>query len=371
MYKKNFEVYLDCGTSKIRAVAFNNDSPKNTFYEESDFFFEHLTIESKIQEIISSLENKINEHLDEVTLMLDSPNMLSIGISISKKIDGLKLKKTDIQFLVQDAKQQVLRTNLNQNISHIIIKNYKIDNTEYTFLPKDIKCDKVSLEIFFICLPKKVIEYYKKKFSTFNISVKQILCSSYAKSINYKENISSVENISFIDMGFNKTSIVCYYNGDLTFLDVQPIGGNHITKDISTVLNIDLKDAEYLKLNFDKNQNLLNEKKISLDLIQKIIFARIEEILELSEKSIKLNLKPKILDQYKMVLMGEGSKILNNKFKEKIFFSKDIDLLEENNVDICQSALKASEGSNKQEVVMIPKIQLKQGFFEKLFHFFK
>lgn len=38
MYKKNFEVYLDCGTSKIRAVAFNNDSPKNTFYEESDFF---------------------------------------------------------------------------------------------------------------------------------------------------------------------------------------------------------------------------------------------------------------------------------------------------------------------------------------------
>ena len=31
------------------------------------------------------------------------------------------------------------------------------------------------------------------------------------------------------------------------------------------------------------------KKKLSLDLIQKIIFARIEEILELCTKSIKLN----------------------------------------------------------------------------------
>ena len=369
MYKKNFEVYLDCGTSKIRAVAFNNDSPKNTFYEESDFFFEHLTIESKIQEIISSLENKINEHLDEVTLMLDSPNMLSIGISISKKIDGLKLKKTDIQFLVQDAKQQVLRTNLNQNISHIIIKNYKIDNTEYTFLPKDIKCDKVSLEIFFICLPKKVIEYYKKKFSTFNISVKQILCSSYAKSINYKENISSVENISFIDMGFNKTSIVCYYNGDLTFLDVLPIGGNHITKDISKVLKIDLEQAENLKLNFCKDKLFLDDKNFSLELLQKIIFARTEEILEMCVKSIKQNLTK--TDQYKMILMGEGSKILDNKYKDKISFANDIDFLDETTEDICQSGFKLGMGSNKQEVEVVPKKQIKQGFFEKLFHFYK
>jgi cell division protein FtsA len=28
-------------------------------------------------------------------------------------------------------------------------------------------------------------------------------------------------------------------------------------------------------------------------------------------------------------------------------------------------------GLNKQEVVVIPKKQIKQGFFEKLFHFFK
>ena len=69
--------------------------------------------------------------------------------------------------------------------------------------------------------------------------------------------------------------------------------------------------------------------------------------------------------------MGDGSKILDNNFKEMIVFSKEIDLLEETTEDICEAALKLSEGINKQEVVIVPKKQIKAGFFEKLFHLFK
>ena len=72
-----------------------------------------------------------------------------------------------------------------------------------------------------------------------------------------------------------------------------------------------------------------------------------------------------------MVLMGEGSKILDNKFKEKIHFTEEIDLLDETVEGICESALKLGEGLNKQEVVVVPKKQIKEGFFEKLFHLFK
>ena len=48
--------------------------------------------------------------------MIDSSEMLSIGISLSKKFDGSKLKKEDVQFLIQDAKQQILRNYLDKNI---------------------------------------------------------------------------------------------------------------------------------------------------------------------------------------------------------------------------------------------------------------
>ncbi|MBD1157109.1 cell division protein FtsA [Pelagibacterales bacterium SAG-MED20] len=371
MKSKNFEVYLDCGLSKIRAGVFSTHNPKDKFYHESNFLNDHSNIEKEIQKIISSLEEKTNEYLKDVTLMIDSPKMISIGVSISKKLDGSRLQKEDVQFLIQDAKQQILRSYFNQSIVHIIIKNYTIDNVKYVFLPDSIDCNLITLDIFFICLPKEIIEYYKFFFTGLDISINQIFCSSYTKSINYNDNFPLIDNVSFIDIGFNKTSINCYVKNEIIFLDVLPIGGNHITKDISNILKVSLKEAENLKLSFVTDQKLLNEKNILPDLIQNIIFARTEEILELSGKSIKLNLNLSQLDQCKLVLMGDGSKILDNKFKEKISFSNDIDLLEETIEDICQSGFKLGRRSNKQEVVVVPKKHLKQGFFEKLFHLFK
>ena len=371
MNNKSYEVYFDCGSSKIRAGAFKKNDPKKSICHESSFFPNHSNIELEIQKIISSIEKNTNEYLDDINLMIDSPKMLSIGISISKKLDGLKLQKEDIHFLIQDAKQQVLRNYPDQNIVHIIIKNYIIDNNKYTLLPDNIKCNIISLDILFICLPKKSIEYFKQFFLKLNVSVNKIFCSSYTKSISYKDNFPSIDNLSFIDIGFDKTSMNCYINNEIIFLDTLPIGGNYITKDISSILKVDLHEAENLKLSFDTDQKTLNEKKISPDLIQKIIFARTEELLELSAKSIKLGLDLGGLEQCKIILMGEGSKILDNKFKEKISFSNDIDLLEETIDDICRSGFKLGEGLNKQEVKVIPKKQTKQGFFEKLFHFFK
>ena len=49
----------------------------------------------------------------------------------------------------------------------------------------------------------------------------------------------------------------------------------------------------------------------------------------------------------------------------------DVDFLKETGEDICKSGFKLVMGSNKQEVVVVPKKQIKQGFFEKLFHLFK
>ena len=72
-----------------------------------------------------------------------------------------------------------------------------------------------------------------------------------------------------------------------------------------------------------------------------------------------------------MVLMGDGSKILDSQNKNKINLLSNIDFLEETLEDVCQSGFKFGTGLNKQEVVVVPKKQIKQGFFEKLFHFFR
>jgi len=369
MSSKNFQTFFDCGFSKIRAGTFNKDNNKDAFFDESEFFTDKLKLELKIKEIISSLESNSNEYINTVNLMLDSPKMLSINISLSKKLDGSKLKQENIKFLVQEAKQEILKYYTSYNIVHIIIGNYRIDETDYSSLPDEVECYFISLDITFICLPADLILYFKDIFSKSNVLIDQIICTSYAKSINYKNNLDLIGHVSFIDVGFNKTSIISYLNEKIISIDVLPIGGNHITKDISKILEIDLDRSEQVKLKFDQNPKILNEQGRSLEILQKIIFARTEEILELCSKSIKSNLFNN--NKFKMILTGAGSRILDNKYKDKISYPNDIDFLEETLEDICQSGLNFISKPNKQEVVIVPRKTIKQGFFEKLFHLFR
>ena len=369
MKNKNFLTFFDCGFSKVRAGTFNINNDEVSFYAESEFFIDRSNLELKIQKIITSLEKNSNEYIDSISLMIDSSKMFSVGISLSKKLDGSELKQSNIQFLVQEAKQQILKHYTNHNIVHIIINNYKINDVDYSYLPDEIKCDFISLDIFFICLPIDLVSYLKNIFSKSNILVDQIICSSYIKSINYIDNLNLTGYVSFIDIGFNKTSIISYLNDKFLSLNTLPIGGNHITKDISKILEIDLVRAEQIKLSFDRNYKFSKKDNISIDTLQKIILARTEEILELCDKLRGTNTF--LLDESKIILMGDGSKILGNNYKEKISFPNDLDCLEETLEDICHSGFKFGAGLNKQEVVVIPKKHIKQGFFERLFHFFR
>ena len=368
MGNNNHQVYVDCGFSKLRASAFHKTNLKKKFHVESNFFFDYKEISKEVQKIISFLEEDTNEYIDNINLMIDSPKMLSIGISISKKIDEIQLKHDDIQFLVQEAKHQILKYYKNQNIAHIIINNYKINNIDYDYLPLNTKCNFIALDILFICLPEETIEYFKNIFHKFDISVNQIICSSYAKAKNYEEDLFYQGNISFIDVGFNKTSIITFTNNKISCLNILPIGGNHITKDISKVLKIDLEQAENMKINFNKKEKLLNNKNSSLDFLKKVIFARIEEVLKMCAHPIKLN--SIVANPFKVVLMGEGSKILSNQHKGKKLIAHDLDFLEDKIQDICRAGFTLGMSLNRDEVITVPKKAVKQGFFERFFHFF-
>ena len=129
-----------------------------------------------------------------------------------------------------------------------------------SFLPDKINCNFFSLDILFICLPLELVLNFKDIFSRLNILVDRIICTSYAKSIHYKSNLNLSGPVSFIDVGFDKTSIITYLNENIAMLDVLSVGGNHITKDLSKVLDISLQKSEKIKLNFDQNLNILSEE---------------------------------------------------------------------------------------------------------------
>ncbi len=398
MSKQNFDTILDFGSSKIRFAVFDNTLPKKNIISEEDCLtglnIKNINFdksEQLIEKLIKTSEKKFNTHLNNINIMIDTPDLFSIDVSIKNNFEGKKIDEEDIKYLLQEIKILIQNNYSGKKILHIILEKIIIDNKDYNFIPKEkISCKKLILEIKFICFSdliyNKLIEHLKKN----HISINQIYCSSYVKSFNYNELFENYDKKIFLDIGYKKSCLTIYNKKRLILIKTVPLGGNHITRDISQVLKITEEEAENLKKTLyqsnvtfsdtndddlkmdDELKNKLNDR-ISLDLLKQVIFARIEEIISLSFKDANL---PKLIEHKKnsiLIFTGEGSKILNKNsiyLPEEFNFFEDINFFDETHVSICQAGYRFNKTENLYEVNIIPKKLKKSGFFERLFHFF-
>ena len=392
--KNNYRTLIDFGSSKIRVgVLDNKNISKNIFLDkecQSNLKIKEFNIsQSKeiIYHLIQKMEKKYGTHLDNVNLMIDTPDLFSIDISIKKKFDKKKIDINDISRLVLESKLLIQKNYNNKKILHIIIQKYNIDENEYYFFPNEnIICDNLILDIKFICFDNLIYENLIKSFKENHIFINQICCSSYVKSLDYNNYFDNYKKKIFLDIGFKKSTICVYYQDKLILLKNIPVGGDHITNDIAKIFKIEKEYSEKIKKKLNESNsifsdnsevNLNNEyidKKISLDLLNKVIYARIDEILNLSFKDIDLLKLIGNKNNSILIFTGQGSKILNKNsiyLKEEFDYFSEINFFEETTKSICESGLNFTKTINDSEVNVVPKKLKKIGFFEKLFHLFE
>ena len=80
-----------------------------------------------------SAEKKINNHIKNINLMIDTPDMFSIDISIKKNSDSRHYSKNDIKSLLNEAKSLVQKNYLNKKIVHMIVKKFIFDDLDISF----------------------------------------------------------------------------------------------------------------------------------------------------------------------------------------------------------------------------------------------
>ena len=398
MSEKIFDTFVDFGSSKIRIGVFDKNLPKINFFSEkncvSNFNLDKINLNNSnkvIEELIQISEKKIGIHINSVNLMIDTPDIFSIDLSIKKNLEGKKVNDDDIKYLLQEARQLVQNNNFNKKIIHIIIEKIVFDNEIFYSIPEEKpKCNYLTLEIKFICFSNVIIDQLINHLKENHISIKNIFCSSYVKSLNYNQLFENYDKKVFLDIGFRKSCLTIFDKNRLILLNTIPVGGHHITKDISQVLKISEEDSENIKKSLNQSETIFSndsneefisnfeirnklKENISLDLLKKVIYARIDEILNLSFSNINFSFLINNKNKCILVFTGEGSKILdkNSIFLEKKFnFFNEMNFFEENTKVICQSGYNFCNKKNSHEVNIVSKKPKKSGFFEKIFHLF-
>ncbi len=394
MSKEKFETILDYGASKLRIGTFDKDYKKNKFFLNEERINNLENYSNKINKIIKILERKINTHLNNINIMIDTSEFLCIEIGLKKNFDNRLVKSKDIKHLLNTINSLIKQNYSNYKIVHFIITKIIIDKKEFDYFPEnDLNCDEFIIEAKFICLTNiffdKLTNIFKKQFLTIN----KIFCTSYIKSYYFKDFFENYDKKFFLDIGYEKSSLTIYKKNNFKLIKYLDLGGNHITKDISKVFKISIIEAEKIKKKLsnlgmtfsnkiDENYNIndinllkeLSEKNIQINLLIKVIFARIDEIFDLIFKDVDYSYFFKNDKKSILIFIGEGSKILNKNsitLNEKFDYFDEINFFEENTTLVCDSGYKFIQMKNPSEISLVPKKSDKYGFFEKMFNLFK
>ena len=131
------------------------------------------------------------------------------------------------------------------------------------------------------------------------------------------------------------------------------------------------KKNNLIDLEMFRNINIENR---SIEFLKKIIFARVDEIIDLIFNKINFDDFYNKFDENILVFTGEGSKVLNAnpEFSNKKFhYFNDINIYEETLDSICESYKKFNFLDNPNEITVVPKKLRKSGLFEKFFDLFR
>ena len=390
MKKNNYLAVIDHGSSKLRLGVFSNkfdylySSSKDILDNNNQNEFSQL-----INFLIKDAEKKISNHINDVILLHDEAKIFSIDLSLKKKFDQKSLLDENFSSIILEAIQLIKNNYSNKKIIHLVKKKIFIDGEEYKKkIKNDLYLNEIIVDLKFISMPKNSYNKIINNFKENGLIISNFFCSSYTKSFSYIKSFVENQSVAFLDIGWEKSSLNYFVNNQLNYVNNIPIGGNHITKDISNVLKIDTKEAEKIKTAFNESEfefsyekNINNEKNnlikkiigenISIDLLKKVVLARIEEIIELvfNDASVLDSLNKS--ENSILVLTGNGSKLFNKNFfhlDDKYNF-REINFYQESDLEICKAGINF-ENYWKENEYLMKKNQKKIGFFESFFNFF-
>ena len=350
-----------------------------------------------IRACISDVEKKAGVSLKKINVIIEQPEFLCTKLSKEKKINGSKIYKEDIEFLLKEGKKQITLNDESHSIIHIFNHSYIVDGKIFLEEPIDVYADKLSHQMTFITAPKNNIKNIIQAFINCDIEVERFISCIFVLAIELLNEKDLNDCAALIDLVFEKTSLGLIKNLALTNSTTLPIGTNHIVKDISKVCSLStdeskniLKDFDfsfkdnnkffddenYLKKIYFKNSNF---RKISKSLLLNIVKERINEILEIIKKNMSLSGFNQSFGT-KTFITGGGSNLNNidifctEFFDEEVYKLGKIDKGNNKNESLefflaCLGAIKLIK--NGWETEAIPKISgkytEKKGVFAKIF----
>ena len=301
-----------------------------------------------------SIKDAVNsaEQISELSVNSSYVNIKGMNVRIEKVVMESEVERPNDGMTVNDiynlyTKIQIsTRLERDEQIIDILPLAYIVNGRVYKDEPIGAFCKTFQMEVEVVIARGDYIDGIQKALKYADLKIDGLILETLATSNIILMPEEKQAGVLMLDIGGGHTDISVYKNDRLEFYTTLPVGGDHITNDISMTFNISTDEAEKLKRQYNlalvsmitnnHEIKLTSKADASNDIIKcseivQVIEARIKEVYQLVRRML----------QEKGMITGIGSVVLTGQGISNIVGAEELAkrVLKINNVRICSPKL--------------------------------
>lgn len=253
------------------------------------------TVQS-IRKAVDQAERMTGIKIDQLVLGIPANQIAlqSVKGVVAVNSDNREITDDDLERVIESA--QVMSIPPERELVNLIPRQFIVDNLEEIKDPRGMIGIRLEMDATMITTSKTLVHNVLRCVERAGLKIREIYLQPLAAGYFALTEDEKNQGTAFIDLGGGSTTIAVFEDGLLTHTGVIPVGGDHITKDLSIVLKTPTEQAEKIKKQFghafydDASEDEIFEVPVvgtdstdqySQKYISEIISVRLEEMFEL------------------------------------------------------------------------------------------
>ncbi len=286
------------GNSELNIIGYNSRASKGV---KKGVVTDLKAASDCVHAAIMAAEENTGTRIDEVYLAQTGSHLqgdFNIGTTTVSSSDSV-IHEADIEEAKKDAKRRRLEDS--RTYIHHIQNPFRVDG-QVVENPLSKQGKRLEVGYWSVHGSSQAVSDNLRVIRGIDLDVSDIIISSIASGAVLLEESEKENGALVIDIGGGTTDFVLYRKGYIVLTGVVPVGGDHITNDLSIGLRIGRTSAEEIKLKSgrayfesdDRDKDFwlygdmsIGDRKYPLAAITKIIEARVSEIFEIIRNTLE------------------------------------------------------------------------------------
>ncbi len=280
--------------------------------------------EESIRSAVDAAERMAGETIRDVYLSITAGQPASQTVDVEMSIGGQEIGEKDLLRTLKEAKASYNPEN--RTVIHALPVGYNVDGNRGIRDPRGMFGDNFGISMHMVSVQNNHVRNLTNCVERCHLGISKLVSAPYASGLASLVEDEMDLGVTVIDMGGGSTSFAVFYDGEMVYNEVLPVGGGHVSNDIARGLSTSLANAERMKTLYGSALASPSDEKEIIDvpligeiendvanhvprsMLVGIIKPRIEEILEIVRDRLAASGFAKVAGR-RAVLVGGASQL--------------------------------------------------------------